>query len=122
MKVLSIKQPWAHLIAIGIKDIENRIWSTRIRGHIYIHASKCFDERALVWLTDERLARGLVLDRAILPVGAISGEVDIVDCAASSYLEWFTGHCGFVLANAVYYDKPILCKGSLRSFSLRTDE
>lgn len=27
MKVISIKQPWASLIAHGIKDIENRTWT-----------------------------------------------------------------------------------------------
>lgn len=26
MKAISIKQPWASLIAHGIKDIENRTW------------------------------------------------------------------------------------------------
>ena len=39
MKALSIKQPWASLIAHGIKDIENRNWKTHFRGRIYIHAS-----------------------------------------------------------------------------------
>ncbi|RZJ91586.1 MAG: ASCH domain-containing protein, partial [Chryseobacterium sp.] len=39
MKSLSIKQPWASLIASGIKDIENRTWATKYRGRIYIHAS-----------------------------------------------------------------------------------
>ena len=39
MKALSIKQPWASLIAHGIKDIENRTWKTNFRGRIYIHAS-----------------------------------------------------------------------------------
>lgn len=39
MKALSIKQPWASLIAHGIKNIENRTWKTHFRGRIYIHAS-----------------------------------------------------------------------------------
>lgn len=39
MKALSIKQPWASLIAQGIKDIENRTWKTKFRGRIFIHAS-----------------------------------------------------------------------------------
>ena len=32
MKALSIKQPWASLIAHGIKDIENRTWKTNFLG------------------------------------------------------------------------------------------
>ena len=26
MKLLTIKQPWASLICMGIKDVENRTW------------------------------------------------------------------------------------------------
>ena len=38
MKAISIKQPWASLIAHGIKDIENRSWRTNYRGRVLIHA------------------------------------------------------------------------------------
>lgn len=40
IKVLSIKQPWADLIAYGHKKIELRTWKTDYRGKIAIHASK----------------------------------------------------------------------------------
>ncbi|MDY6803498.1 MAG: ASCH domain-containing protein [Cyanobacteriota bacterium] len=39
-KVLTIKQPWAWLIAEGIKTIENRTWKTNYRGPLGIHAGK----------------------------------------------------------------------------------
>ena len=39
MKVLSVKSPWAGLIADGIKHIENRTWRTKYRGTILIHRS-----------------------------------------------------------------------------------
>jgi hypothetical protein len=38
-KVLSIKEPFASLIANEIKHIETRSWKTNYRGEIYIHAS-----------------------------------------------------------------------------------
>ena len=38
-KVLTVKNPWAWLIAQGIKDIENRTWRTNFRGRVLIHAS-----------------------------------------------------------------------------------
>ncbi len=44
MLALSIRQPWAYLIASGIKTIENRSWPTKHRGPFIIHASKLFDE------------------------------------------------------------------------------
>lgn len=40
MKAVSIKNPYGYLIAIGLKDIENRSWQTHFRGRIYIHTSK----------------------------------------------------------------------------------
>lgn len=42
MKAISIKQPWASLIAHGIKDIENRTWKCPqkyLGQRILIHAS-----------------------------------------------------------------------------------
>ena len=39
MKVLTIKQPYASLIAHGFKKYEFRTWKTKYRGEIYIHAS-----------------------------------------------------------------------------------
>ncbi len=40
MKALSLKQPYASLIAEGIKTIETRKWATKYRGDILICASK----------------------------------------------------------------------------------
>ena len=38
MKVLTIKEPFATLIANKVKKIETRSWKTKYRGEIYIHA------------------------------------------------------------------------------------
>lgn len=46
MKALTVKQPWASLIASGIKGVENRSWKVpkSIQGQrIAIHAGKGFD-------------------------------------------------------------------------------
>lgn len=40
MKALTIRQPWASLIAAGVKAIETRSWSTSFRGPLAIHAGK----------------------------------------------------------------------------------
>lgn len=40
MKVITIHQPWAGLIAIEAKRFETRGWRTNYRGTIAIHASK----------------------------------------------------------------------------------
>ena len=38
MRVLTIKEPFASLVANRIKKIETRSWKTNYRGEIYIHA------------------------------------------------------------------------------------
>lgn len=138
MKALSIKQPWASLIAHGIKDIENRTWKTNFRGRIYIHVSaKLADYK----LTDEQLKEcgcKILWDSDKL-VSAIIGEVDIIDCVINHPSIWaeqtdipslgdvlddvkFIGRAippnpliyNWVLANPVLYEKPILnVKGKL---------
>ena len=40
MKAITISQPFASLIAIGEKFVENRSWPTRYRGPLAIHAGK----------------------------------------------------------------------------------
>ena len=47
MKVITIKQPWASLIAEGIKEYEFRTWKTKYRGDILIHAGKGIDKKAM---------------------------------------------------------------------------
>ena len=69
MKMLSIRQPWASLIASGAKGIENRSWPTRYRGPILIHASQRADN-----ITSEEIEQRCdVRPPAVLPVGGVVG-------------------------------------------------
>lgn len=47
MKVITIKQPFASLIANGIKEYEFRTWKTKYRGKLLIQASKGVDKKAM---------------------------------------------------------------------------
>ena len=47
MKVLTLKQPWATLVAEGIKKYEFRSWKTKYRGKILIHAGSGIDKKEL---------------------------------------------------------------------------
>ncbi len=40
MKAITIWNPWASLIAIGVKPHETRSWATNYRGQIAIHAAQ----------------------------------------------------------------------------------
>lgn len=46
MKVITIRQPWATLIALGEKKFETRSWRTTYRGKLAIHAGKNIDKAA----------------------------------------------------------------------------
>ena len=47
MKAITIKQPFATLIAEGIKEYEFRTWKTKYRGEILIHAGKGINKKAM---------------------------------------------------------------------------
>lgn len=127
MKALSIRQPWANLIVLAGKDIENRTWSTRYRGPILIHASQgmtyaelaeaeAFARKALGL---EGAAPGTVIP-GTLHRGGIIGTAHVVDCVRASPSRWFMGPCGLVLANA----RPLPfrpCKGQLGFFDVTLD-
>lgn len=40
LRAISLWQPWASAIAVGVKNYETRSWSTKHRGWIAIHAAK----------------------------------------------------------------------------------
>ena len=71
MKVLTIKQPWATLIAEGIKKYEFRSWKTKYRGKVLIHAGAGIDKKATKELKDYNFD---------YPSKKIIAEVEIVDC------------------------------------------
>ena len=137
MRALSIKQPWAWLICAGHKDIENRNWMFSMlpysannpdvkAARIYVHAGKTSDVETIGNGCDNEL---WILERltnyqregyynAAFNRGAIIGEVDITGCVTASASPWFEGPYGFVLANPVFYDKPIPYRGRLGFFEV----
>ena len=71
MKVLTLKQPWATLVAEGIKKYEFRSWKTNYRGKILIHAGSGIDKEAM------KKFAGLNLT---FPSKRIIAVVEIVNC------------------------------------------
>lgn len=86
-KVLSIRQPWASLIAAGLKTVETRSWPTRWRGALVIQAgrSRTFQERKLCALElREHLERAELPKFDELPRGCVVAVCRIVDCLETS--------------------------------------
>lgn len=71
MKVLTIKQPWASLIAEGYKEYEFRSWKTNFRGEILIHAGIGIDKKALEKFKHLNIE---------YPTGCIIAKATITDC------------------------------------------
>ena len=71
MKAITIKQPYASLIAEGIKTYEFRTWKTKYRGELLIHAGKGIDKKAMKKFAKYNLD---------CPTGCIIAKVNLVDC------------------------------------------
>lgn len=100
MKALTLHQPWASLIAFGVKTIETRGWKTTYRGPLAIHAGLKEPEHGLKfpggwWVWNDRSLRGqppakpylfdprqpTVMESLVpLPLGAVVATCELVDC------------------------------------------
>jgi hypothetical protein len=105
MKALSIQQPWAWLIVQGMKDIENREWSTLYRGFLLIHAGKRIDPKAFYGNgtfglfppgVDDSLIYAM-LKRDQYELGGIVGYATLKEVVTSHTSPWFRGKYGLVL-------------------------
>jgi len=112
MKCLSIRQPWAWLVCVGAKTIENRSWATTYRGVIAIHAggyTKAVDELVSGGATKSAVKRGL------FSFGAIIGIVEIYNvlpiCDSMRHDPWAEGPYCLMLQNAGLFSDPIPHKG-----------
>ena len=127
MKALSIRQPWAFAITMGVKPVENRDWPTRFRGPVLIHAGKREERddvegvlRRIGEQTGESvevIARGYESHRWL---GCIVGAARVVDCVTEMDSPWFCGPYGFVMADARWSNR-VECRGALGFFEVPAD-
>lgn len=122
MKTLTIKEPYASLIANGIKKNETRSWKTNYRGKIYIHAG--LNKGSINNPKISHLIKDINFE-----FGNIICEVEIIDCIYmteeyinelknnnyNEYLvgEYKVGRYAWVLDNAKILDEKIPVKGKL---------
>jgi activating signal cointegrator 1 len=90
MKIITLWQPYATLIAMGLKDYETRHWVTNYRGPLLIHAAKrkmSYDEKQ-TWDNAIAIARKVgcflppnqVPFPEQLPYGAVVAIAELKDC------------------------------------------
>ena len=96
MKAITIRQPWASLIAHGIKDIENRTWKcpakhigTRVLIHAAVKTSDFWDcPNYRIVHNHIREVTKYGIDYSKYNTMAIIGSVEIADCVVNHPSIW----------------------------------
>lgn len=105
MKAITIKQPWATLIALREKQFETRSWQTKHRGSLAIHAGKTVDKKAcqIKWIRDTLAVHGITSWEQ-LPTGMVIATANIVDChkIISDYEDHAIMHTGLKISGNEY--------------------
>lgn len=131
MKAISLWQPWASAIPLGLKSIETRHWSTRHRGEIAIHAAKRWTPEIREFAAVEH-ALGRLPKR--LPLGAIVAVATLVDVKSTEelgatrldaverlYGNYAFGRYGWMLADVRPLTEPVGCVGRQSLWTLDVD-
>ena len=127
MKVLTVKQPYASLIANGYKKYEFRSWKTNYRGELYIHAGKVIDKDCM-----DRISK---YNMQYLS-GYIIAKVNLTDCIlidekmndelrkinTDVYGRDHTGYYAWKLEDVKILEKPIKVKGKLSIWNYDGEE
>lgn len=126
IKALTIRQPWANLIACGIKTIETRNRKIKYRGPLAIHAGKNPDSDAFQYFQFHR-----AMKIELKPLGKIIAICELVEIKfyltrkqfwrdEKKHLVPLSGwvRYGFVLKNIEKLAKPIPCRGQQGLFEV----
>jgi hypothetical protein len=144
VQAVSIQQPWATLVAFGLKTALAASVRTKLRGTIGVHASKTESPAAVFAVQEPHFRAALEacghpcyrdpvdgLWKCDLVIGCVIGTVDVVDCHDAALLppgleaerarfrDATRGPVLWVLRNATPLADPIPCKGEVRTFSVR---
>ncbi|RYZ30881.1 MAG: ASCH domain-containing protein [Chitinophagaceae bacterium] len=127
-KALSLLQPWASLVVMGLKTIETRSWQTAHRGSLLIHAS--LGRKGKILSAEPPFSR-YIPDFDALPFGAIVGEVQVEEIVPVETLfysdaklaaltleekafgDYSSGRYAWLLSEPIMFDEPIPVKGGL---------
>ena len=127
-EALSLLQPWATLVVMGLKTIETRSWRTAYRGSVLIQAS--LGKKGKILATEPPFSK-YIPDFEALPFGAIIGQVQLDDVVPVEHLffsnaklaaltleekafgDYTKGRYAWLLSEPVMFDEPIPVKGGL---------
>ena len=130
MKVttLTVRQPWATLLAHGIKHFETRSWRTRHEGLLAIHASLVFEARDRLWTLQTPEVRASLVKCGYhnvleLPVGGVLAVSSFFGCYRTQQLvetispterllgDWSPGRWAWRLDQVRLLQTPVWTRG-----------
>lgn len=129
VKTLSLWQPWASLVAAGLKTYETRDWTTSYRGLLAIHAAmRESDDRVLNYLTPEQrsqlpgvMPRGAMLCIVrlvdIVPTGILTVDETFEDSLEFSLGDYSPGRFAWKLELVQVFEQPIPAVGKQGLFN-----
>ena len=127
LRAVSLWQPWASGVALGIKGVETRGRRTSHRGELAIQAAKRWEPEQRAFAEAERAAGTIDFG---LPFGAIIAVVDVFDIAEAEKLAHFLtplelrwgdyrpGRWGWKLCNIRRLREPVPCAGQQGMWTL----
>ena len=136
MKALSIWQPWASLLAAGVKSYETRRWSPPAdcyRTRIALHAGQSMVGMQLM---DENPTFGALVDRLlgvdnpyqfgrIVAVASIAFVIDTDGTVGREVLpqekllgDWSPGRYAWRITEAIALPRPVRCRGRQKLWRL----
>jgi hypothetical protein len=130
IRAISLWQPWASAVALGLKHVETRHWSTKYRGPLVIHAARRWDRSQRQFASVERTL-GRLPSR--LPFGALVAVCNLVDVRPTEELKlsvsaierlygnYEPGRFGWLLADIRPLTEPIPYLGRQGFFSVPAD-
>lgn len=143
MKAISLWQPWASLIAAGIKRIETRSWPIEWRGPLAIHAAKYrltrrqreamrtdLNEMSLLLFPDRRCITEPTVMLGDLPYGAVVAVAHVIACRDTSEVrervsaqermcgDFRPGRFAWMLERIQKLRSPVECRGAQGIFEL----
>ncbi|QDU94723.1 ASCH domain-containing protein [Lignipirellula cremea] len=111
VRCLSVRQPYAWAICAGVKDVENRGWTTKYRGRIAIHAGLYDGDIVEIY----REVPELHDLPEVFTFGQIIGFADLVDVVQYSDdladNPWAGGPYCWLLENAQLLKEPVPSRG-----------
>lgn len=136
-RAISVRQPWATLLAFGIKAHETRCWPCEQWGLLAIHASAILRPKDRAWARENVDIRRLLAqcgydDVTALPLGAVLAVGEFTGCYPTRAYgvlsrteralgDWSPGRWAWRIENVKLLPHPIPYKGRLGLWTCEID-